>query len=112
MTNWHVCKYSTLMALQDDAPKNNLWRLTALINLRTSCSAATLNKSKGHAIRPPFKLPQSNHNVKGNHGRSGSFGGNANKGDFGSKVVWGRIKEVKQSLKAIMDLAILTTLET
>jgi uncharacterized protein YbdZ (MbtH family) len=46
MTNWQTGKYDTLMALQNDAAKNSLWRSSAVITPRSGGWNSHHNKGK------------------------------------------------------------------
>jgi hypothetical protein len=46
ITNWHACKYDSLLTLQNDAAKNSLWH-SATVNIpRNSNSATTQTRGR------------------------------------------------------------------
>ena len=100
MTNWQACKYSTLMALQNDGTKNSLWRSIVVINPRASSFATILNKGKGHPGTQPFKRPHGGYNLLNSHGSSINFSGNGSKSASRSKGVWARLKVVNADSKS------------
>ena len=57
MTNWHACKYDSLIALQYDDAKNSLWR-SAAVNIPRNCSSATTqNTGEAPEPSPSYKRP-------------------------------------------------------
>ena len=57
MTNWQACKYESLIALQNDDAKNNMWRSAAVNIPRNSSSTTTQNMGKAHVPIPIVQTP-------------------------------------------------------
>jgi hypothetical protein len=84
MTNWQGSKYDSLIALQNDAAKNNLWRSAAVNIPINRSSATTQDKGKAHVPMPLHKRPLGGIG-QSRHDSQNSFGGNGSKGAFSSK---------------------------
>ena len=99
MSNRHASKYATLMALQTDGAKNNLWRSSTVITPKTGGSNTHQNKGKSPMSQPSLKRPQPSIFWQNNAGSHGSFGGSGHKDASGSKGPWGQSKNAKADSK-------------
>ena len=102
MTNWQACKYPTMIALQNDAAKNRLWRSGAVTTPRSGSYVTTQNRGKPPPPPPPFKRPQE-HNRYDSHG---NFENNDSKCAFSNKGQWGQPKDAKACFKSPSKLYI------
>jgi hypothetical protein len=83
MTNWQSGKYLSIIALQNDAAKNSLWRSTSSLTMSTNNSNSGERKGKGAAFPNNFKK---------SNGSNGSFSSNNNKG-FSVTKKWSKSKD-------------------
>ena len=102
MTNQHEGKYESLIALQNDAAMNSLWRSAADNIPRNSSSAITQSRGKAHVRMPSYKL---SHGIIGRscHGNHNNFGGNGSRGSSGNKLTWGHLKDAKAGFKSPLN---------
>ena len=88
-----------MIALQNDAAKNSLWRSAAVNTPRNGSSASTQNKGKASLPMPSCKRSHGSIGER-SHGRHVSFRDNGSKGISNRKIIWGHLKDAKANFKS------------
>jgi hypothetical protein len=70
VTTWQNSNYLSIIALQNDVAKNNLWRSTSILTLHSSNIGSDDRKNKGTTFTPCFKKSNC---------RNGNLGSDGNK---------------------------------
>ena len=94
MTIWQACKYTSLIALQNDVVNSSLWRSIAVKIPWSGDFGNSQNKGKAHLPMPSYIRPHVSIGHK-SYSSYGKFRNNGSKGASGSKVSWGHPKDTK-----------------